>query len=151
MLNQHYPKIGMIARWKPLHLGHVAVLQALCQRGDFVLIGMGSSNRYNVRNRWRVLVRDLFGELDLFVTDNPYVTSLLEKDYRIIRPVELLPSEEQVRINGNMVRAMMARGEKWQAWVPESCADYIQKNKLDERFRKEFGLETLALVTVIES
>ena len=183
MLDEHYARNGMIARWRPVHLGQAAVLQALCNHADQALIGIGSSNRYNARNpftlketedmlrltltgrdnftlmpvpdlddgpRWRLFVLDLFGELDLFVTDNPYVTNLLRADYRLIRPVELLPSEEHVRINGNMVRAMMARGDGWQTWVEERCVHYIQKNKLDERFRNEFGLETLAMATIVE-
>lgn len=99
--------------------------------------------------RWRLMVKDLFGALDLFVTDNPYVTSLLKDDYRIIRPVELIPPEEHVRVDGSMVRSMMARGERWQDWVEEGIARYIQQNKLDERFRKEFGLETLAMESII--
>jgi len=183
MLDQHYSRIGMIARWKPVHVGHSAILRRLCQQVGQALIGIGSSNRYNARNpftaaeteamlrlslsefnnyeiipvpdlddgpRWRVMALDLFGKLDLFVTDNPYVTTLLKDDYRIMRPVELLLSEEHIRINGSMVRAMMARGERWQDWVPAPCADYIQQNKLDERFRNEFGLETLAMATIVE-
>ncbi len=187
----YYPRIGMIARWRPVHAGQAKVLRALRKHADHAFIGIGSSNRYNARNpftlaetedmlrltlegresalesasyaytlipvpdlddgpRWRVMVKELFGALDLFVTDNPYVTSLLRDDYRVIRPVELIPSEEYVRINGSMVRSMMARGERWQDWVEERCAQYIQQNKLDERFRKEFGLETLALTTVVE-
>ena len=175
--------IGMIARWKPVHLGQAAVLRALCDLSNHASIGIGSSNRYNARNpftleetetmlkltldrrdnfsilpvpdlddgpRWRLMVLELFGELDLFVTDNPYVASLLKNDYRIVRPVELIPSEQQVRVDGSMVRAMMAKGEGWQAWVEERCVNYIQKNKLDERFRREFGLETLAMQTIIQ-
>ena len=183
MLNDHFKKIGMIARWKPVHIGQALVLRALCSHADHAYIGIGSSNRYNARNpftleetremlrltlyerdnytlipvpdlddgpRWRVMVLDLFGGLDLFVTDNPYVMNLLRNDYRIIRPVELIPSEEHVRVDGAMVRAMMARGESWQAWVEERCGLYIQQKKLDERFRQEFGLETLALTTIVE-
>ena len=173
----------MIARWKPVHLGHASVLHALCNLAERVLIGIGSSNRYNARNpftlretedmlrlaieahdnyellpvpdlddgpRWRKMVLDLFGELDCFVTDNPYVADLLRGDYRIVRPVELIRSEEQIRIDGATVRAMMARGEAWQAWVPEAIGFYIQQNRLDVRFRSEFGLETLALQTIIQ-
>jgi nicotinamide-nucleotide adenylyltransferase len=175
--------IGMIARWKPVHLGQAVVLRALCSMGDHTRIGIGSSNRYNARNpftlaetesmlrltlagrdnfsiipvpdlddgpRWRLMVLGLFGELDLFVTDNPYVANLLRNDYRVIRPVELIPSEEQVRVDGSMVRALMAQGEGWQAWVEEGCANFIQQNKLDERFRREFGLETLAMQIIIQ-
>lgn len=174
----HFQRIGMIARWRPVHRGHEPVLRALCKRASTALIGVGSSNRYNLRNpftldetidmirlviagpedytlipvpdlddgpRWRKLVTDLFGSLDLFVTDNPYVSSLLSKDYRIIKPVELVPEDKRIAINGTMVRRAMARGGDWRDLVPEEVADYITARQLDERFRREFGLQTLAL------
>lgn len=40
----------MIARWKPLHLGHAAVLRHLGDAADRVIVGIGSSNRYDERN-----------------------------------------------------------------------------------------------------
>lgn len=98
--------------------------------------------------RWRAVVKELFGELDAFVTDNPYVANLMKDDYRLLRPVDWLDPSEHLRIDGSTVRAMMARGERWQDWVPERVANYIQENKLDERFRREFGLETLAMQTL---
>lgn len=173
----------MIARWKPVHLGHAAILRAVCNSGEAALLGIGSSNRYNARNpftleetremiqlvlaeysnfqlipvpdlddgpRWRALVQDLFGALDVFVTENPYVTSLLRDDYRVLRPVELIPPRERVPAEGSAVRRAMARGEGWESLVPTAVAEYIKSNKLDVRFREEFGLETLALVTVVE-
>lgn len=168
--------IGMIARWKPVHLGHAAILRALRRHAEHVLVGVGSSNRYNARNpftieetlemlklvvepaaytlipvpdlddgpRWRGMVKEMFGALDMFVTDNPYVASLMREEYRVLRPVELLPPAEHIRVDGTMVRGMMARGERWETLVPESVAEYIKSNQLDERFRKEFGLETIA-------
>lgn len=45
-----YPRLGMVARWQPVHLGHATVLHALCYHADHALIGIGSSNRYNWRN-----------------------------------------------------------------------------------------------------
>ena len=45
-----FKRIAMIARWKPVHLGQAAVLRGLCATADEVLIGIGSSNRYNLRN-----------------------------------------------------------------------------------------------------
>ena len=171
-------RIGMVARWKPVHLGHAPVLHALCDRASQALIGIGSSNRYNLRNpftleetidmirlvldgrsnytlvpvpdlddgpRWRVMILDLFGSLDLFVTANPYVASLLAADYTVTRPVELVPEEERVPIDGSMVRQAMARGDAWRDLVPARIADYIAAGHLDERFRREFGLQTLAL------
>lgn len=171
-------RIGMIARWRPVHRGHAPVLRALCERASTALVGIGSSNRYNFRNpfsleettdmirqvladldnfilipvpdlddgpRWRKMVTELFGSLDLFVTDNPYVSSLLSGDYRVIKPVELVPKDERVAIDGTMVRRAMARGGDWHDLVPKEVADYIAAKQLDERFRREFGLQTLAL------
>jgi nicotinamide-nucleotide adenylyltransferase len=176
-----YQTIGMIARWKPVHLGHAVVLNALCDGAAHVRIGVGSTNRYNARNpftfdetcdmirlalgantryeiiavddlddgpRWRERVRELFGPLDLFVTDNPYVATLMREVYTVARPIALIPPEKRMRIDGTMVRLALARGEEWQSLVPESVADYIERNGLDERFRREFGLETLALATI---
>lgn len=184
MSGNPYHRIAMIARWRPVHLGQEAVLRALCRSAEHVLIGIGSSNRYNALNpftleetedmlrlaldgeifeivpvpdlddgpRWRLMVKDLFGELDLFVTDNPYVTNLMKGIYPLARPVDLVPPAERVRVDGSMVRAMMARGERserWQDWVPARCVEYIESRGLDERFRREFGLQTLAMETVI--
>jgi nicotinamide-nucleotide adenylyltransferase len=197
--NRHmsFNRIAMVARWKPLHWGQAAVLRALCRGAGQVLIGVGSSNRYNVRNpftfeetesmlrltlagfdtaetntpptqpaenyeimpvpdlddgpRWRVMVKELFGELDAFVTDNPYVANLMKDDYRLMRPVDWLDPLEHLRIDGTTVRVLMAKGQGWQDWVPERVAQYIQENQLDERFRREFGLETLAMQSVIKS
>jgi nicotinamide-nucleotide adenylyltransferase len=183
MPNKKFSRIGMIARWKPVHLGHAAILQALCNNGAEAQIGVGSSNRYNARNpftleessemirlviaefsnyriipipdlddgpRWRVMVKELFGALDAFVTENPYVTNLLKDDYRIIRPVELIPPRERVPADGSGVRRAMARGEDWEALVPKAVAEYIKSNHLDVRFREEFGLQTLAIETIIQ-
>jgi len=97
------------------------------------------------------MILELFGPLDLFVTDNPYVAKLLAADYRVIRPVELISAEEKIAIDGAMVRRAMARGDDWQELVPPEIADYITARQLDERFRREFGLQTLALDAVVRS
>jgi nicotinamide-nucleotide adenylyltransferase len=95
--------------------------------------------------RWREMVVGLFGPLDRLVTDNPYVASLLQAEYDVIRPVTLVPKDQQVPINGTMVRQAMARGDGWQDLVPIEIADYITARGLDARFRREFGLHTLAM------
>jgi len=38
----------------------------------------------------------------------------------------------------------MAQNYDWESLVPAPVAHYIKEHHLDERFRKEFGLETLA-------
>ncbi len=178
-----FERIGMVARWRPVHLGHAPVLRALCRLADQALIGIGSSNRYDLRNpftlaetldmirlvlpdqvnytllpvpdlddgpRWREQLLALFGPLDLFVTENPYVARLMRADYRVARPVELVPEAERVAIDGTMVRRAMARGDNWQALVPPEIAAYLSARQLDERFRREFGLQTLALETWVK-
>jgi nicotinamide-nucleotide adenylyltransferase len=176
--------IGMVARWQPVHWGHIPVLHALCERAVQAMIGIGSSNRHNLRNpftleertdmirlalagrenytlvpvpdlddgpRWRAMVIDLFGPLDLFVSDNPYVASLLGADYQVIRPVELVPEDKRIAVNGTMVRQEMAHGDGWRDLVPSEVADYIVIRELDARFRREFGLEALATDTVVKT
>jgi len=177
-----YGRLGMIARWRPVHRGHAAVLGALTECAEHALIGIGSANRYNFRNpftcnettdmirlalagrdnfelipvpdlddgpRWREMVIGLFGPLDAFISDNPYVASLLAADYPIIRPVELIPPEARVPIDGAQVRRAMASGDGWVELVPPAIADYIHSRRLDVRFRREFGLQTLALATIM--
>ncbi len=100
--------------------------------------------------RWRKMVVELFGPVDLFVTDNPYVTSLLAENYNIIKPVALVPRDEKVAVDGTMVRREMARGDSWRDLVPKEIKNYIVSRRLDDRFRREFGLQTLALDTILE-
>ncbi len=100
--------------------------------------------------RWRAMVIEVFGPLDLFVTANPYVASLLAADYQIVHPVGLIPEAERIAIDGTMVRREMARGSGWRDLVPKKVAGYITERGLDERFRRQFGLQTLALDTIVE-
>jgi cytidyltransferase-like protein len=43
-------RIGLVARFKPVHNGHAAMLEALCEEADHVVIGLGSPNRFDRRN-----------------------------------------------------------------------------------------------------
>lgn len=99
--------------------------------------------------RWREMVAEKFGLLEMFYTDNPYVASLMAEAYPVARPVHLVPQEQRVPVSGTMVRLAMAKGEDWQSMLPPVVADYLRENQLDERFRREFGLETLAAETLI--
>jgi len=42
--------IGVIGRFRPFHLGHNALLEMICKEANLVVIGIGSSNRYDWRN-----------------------------------------------------------------------------------------------------
>lgn len=190
-------RIGIVARWKPLHLAHGALLEALLARcrageGAELLIGVGSSNRYGPRNpftleetvgmlhafltpraptpaappscplsgrggwrvvpvpdlddppRWRLMVRDLFGPLDLFVSANPQVRALMADVWPLAHPLELVPPGRRAPIDGTRVRRAMARGEAWERLVPPEVAEFMAARGLPERFRREFGLRVLS-------
>lgn len=160
-----------------MHVVHAALLEALCDRSDDLVIGLGSSNRYDARNpftadevramvevtlagrrgwrvvdvpdlgdgpRWAAQVHELFGPLDLFVTANPYVASLLAPRYRLAHPRELIPPGRRAPVSGSVVRRAMARGAPWRHLVPAAVAELIDARGLEARFRREFGLRTLA-------
>ena len=44
--------IGLIGRFKPLHLGASVLLESACEKAEKVIIGIGSSNKYNIR-KWQ--------------------------------------------------------------------------------------------------
>lgn len=177
-------RAGIIARFKPLHLGAALMLKKTCENADYVLIGVGSTNKYNMRNpftfeetktmletqdyiqkvphdiialndyghipkyrdgkKWKDEVIKKFEGIDTIVTANLWVTKLLKDNYKIVHPATLIPKEEWIYLKATEVRVEMAKSEDWQKLVPKEVADYIKQNKLDERFKNEFGLETLA-------
>jgi nicotinamide-nucleotide adenylyltransferase len=181
---KQYKRTGFIARFKPLHLGGATILQQLCEKAEKVIIGIGSSNRYDVRNpftaeeskrmigaflknkysnyeikfipdfgqkeeykdgkRWVEEIINQFGELDGFVTGNGYSADLLKDYYKIINPCDLIPKEKRIVVSGTMIRVEMARNGNYQDFIPKEVVEYLEKNNLVERFRKEFGLMTLS-------
>lgn len=173
-------KIGMIARWQPVHLGHAVILNALQGMESAIKIGLGSANRYNYRKpfthaetvamlrlviceqdrfdfspipdlnhgeEWAKMIHTRMGALDILITANPYVKSLLSGYYQIMHPLQIIKEADRVAVDGSMVRLAMAKKETWQRLVPDVVAWYIQQNALDVRFREEFGLQTLASIT----
>lgn len=170
-------RIGVVCRFKPVHAGHAVMLEQLCRSAKLVTVGIGSSNKHDLRNpfsaeesaamihavlaprfdnyqlvevpdlghgpRWRALVRDLFGDLDLFVSANDYVRSLMGPVYPLEHPRDVVPRDLHVPVDGTRVRLAMARGEPWRHLVPPAVATYLDANELPERFRREFGLATL--------
>jgi len=177
-------RVGVIGRFKPLHNGGALMLDAICENADHVVIGLGSSNKYNLRNpftgdesagmieaylsprfsnyelihvpdfghiqefsdgkKWKEYVTEHFGTLDHFVSGNDYVSDLLKDTYTVIHPAALIPPEQHLRIRATEVRLRMACYQDWRALVPEAVATYLESNVLVERFRTEFGLQTIA-------
>ncbi len=177
--------VGLIGRFKPLHNGAVLMLEAVCDQAEQVKIGIGSCNKYNLRNpftadeteamlraylaprydnfeiihvpdfaqipeyadgqQWRKYVRENFGTLGGFVSGNDYVRNLLKDDYGMIHLAEIIPKKEFIVMRATEVRLEMARGtERWEELVPREVAAYLNENNLVDRFRREFGIQTLA-------
>lgn len=181
-----FNRIGVIGRFKPLHNGAFNMLEACCKESKEVIIGIGSCNKYNLRNpftaeeseemikralnydnfkivkipdfghipeykdgkRWKQEIIDNFGELDAFITGNDYVKSLLQDKYKIIHSASLLQESKKIRLRSTEVRYLMAmHDERWKELVPKKVADYLIESGALERFRKEFGLQTIAYVS----
>ncbi len=176
--DERLERVGLVCRWKPVHRGHAALLESLCEEAEHVVIGLGSPNVRDARNpfsaeesarmielvlrprfdnfelvlvpdlgdgpRWAKLVQGLMGPLDLFVSENAWVRELMAKVYPLAHPAELVPRERHTPVDGTLVRRAMAVGADWRALVPPAVADYMEREGLVARFRREYGLECLA-------
>jgi len=180
---KQYESLGVIGRFKPLHIGGELMLKAVCDNAERAVIGIGSCNKYNMRNpftpeetkcmidavlapqysnysilfipdfahipeyrdgqRWRSEILDKFGKLEAFVSGDDYVSELLKSDYAIIKPADLIRPEDYIFVRSAMVRAAMAKGEDYSHMVSAQVFECMDRNGLVERFRKEFGLQTL--------
>jgi nicotinamide-nucleotide adenylyltransferase len=170
-------RVGLVGRFKPVHNGAAVMLESICEQADHVVIGLGSCNKYNMRNaftadesqamieaflsqrftnysfvhvpdsghipehrdgkKWKEFIKSNYGNIDHFVSGNDYVRSLLEKDYKMVQPGSLVPEEKWVYLRATEVRVEMAKGDDWKQLVPDAVAEYLEKNKLVERFREE--------------
>jgi nicotinamide-nucleotide adenylyltransferase len=154
-------RIAMIARWKPVHRGHAAVLHALLDRAnpftaaetgrmiDAALDGRAGYSMVPFDDlgdgpRWAEGVIAALGPLDYYVTANGYVRSLLMHHYTVVHPVALLDPARRVRVDGTMVRRALAAGEGWRELVPPAVAALLETEGWAERFRREFGAATRA-------
>ena len=111
-------RIGLVCRFKPVHLGHAVMLETLCERARHVVIGLGSPNRHDVRNP--------------FTAEETAAMIRLVLEPRFSN-WELVPVED------------LGHGPRWRALVPPAVERYLDAHGLPARFRREFGLETLAL------
>jgi nicotinamide mononucleotide adenylyltransferase len=94
--------------------------------------------------KWTKLALETYNDLDYFVTGNDYVKSLLENHYAIVHPTKFLPKIDHNKITATLVRYKIAICDGWNELVPDEVSRYIETNKLDQRLRQEFGLQTIA-------
>lgn len=184
VLPKRLGKVGLVARFKPLHLGGFALLESLCQKAEGVVIGIGSANKYNVRNpftadesegmiraaldkysnyrfvdvpdfahlpeykdgmKWKEFVVENF-KVDYFASGNEFVRGLLADKLNVVNSYLFVPENRRIKVKSSEIRVAMATFQDWKKFVPEKVARYMEDNGLVERFRKEFGLETLSLM-----
>ena len=183
MTDNSLGRIGVVGRWKPMHYGGAILLETLCHYSDHVVIGIGSSNKHNLRNpftaeesqdmidsflsprhnnysfihvpdfahlpqyadgqKWKQYMTENYGSLDHFVSGNDYVCNLLSDTYDIIHPAGLIHPDHRVKVKGTQVRVEMAKGTAWRLLVPDEVEQYLDNHNLIDRFRKEFGIQTL--------
>lgn len=99
---------------------------------------------YEDGKKWKDFVFEKFQQLDYFITGNPFVAQLLGERYEVIHPCEIIPREKWIKLRAAEVRTEIAKYGEWETLVPKEVAGYIAENGLDERMRKQFGLEILA-------
>lgn len=87
-----------------------------------------------------------FSGLDSLVTDNPFVKELLKDTYRMIDPRATF-LKDIAPLRSSLVRLEMVKGDAWKQFVPQEVAEFLETERLVERFRLEFGEETLKLET----
>jgi len=186
-------RVGIIGRFKPLHNGAALILDYACQQSQELIIGIGSANKYDLRNpftaeetesmihtylhmhnnmhnnyhivfipdfghipqyrdgsKWKEYVITTFGTLDHFISGNPYVKELLGDTYDIIHPTSIIPPDKQLYLNATMVRKTIAEYGRWKDLIPDVVSTYLQDHQLIDRFRKEFGLKTIAAYTDLD-
>lgn len=161
-------RIGFIGRFKPLHNGHLAVLRVLCSKAEHVIIGLGSSNVYDINNPFtaeesRRMIKLALPAANYSCIDIPdvhngpkwkaLVTSLFGKlDYLVTGNeyvAELLKNNYHMihptslilslPITATMIRQAMLQGKPWEHFVPKQIAAYMKEEGLVKRFVAEFG------------
>tara|TARA_Y100000310_G_scaffold265423_1_gene276458 strand:- start:1004 stop:1627 length:624 start_codon:yes stop_codon:yes gene_type:complete len=60
-------RVGFIGRFKPLHNGASVLLESLCENAEHVTIGIGSVNKYNLRNPFTA--EETEGMIEAFLED----------------------------------------------------------------------------------
>ena len=132
----------------PFHINEVEEMIHLVLR-DFSNYSLVSVIDMPDDDAWCREVQHRFGEPDVFFTANPYVTHLLKNQFRLAHPATVIPDVRKVAVSATMVREALARGTDWRGLLPEAIAGYIQAHHLDERFRRDFGLHTLMMETIV--
>ncbi len=91
--------------------------------------------------RWRQMVVEQFAPLDLLFTGNRYVRDLLQNDFLVLHPVQLLSEAERLPLSGTDVRTAMGRGEDWTRLVPPEVAAFLEEEGIANRVISRWGTQ----------
>lgn len=166
--------IGAVFRFQPLHNVHAAILRAMAERDDDLVVGVGSAQARDARNPWSAdervrMIRALLpGHPSLRI--EPLVDLYDGPRWRLQALERLGPLDRLVSANGyvrkllggdyrlvhpleliapspvsgSRVRLAMARAQPWERDVPREVADLLRREGLVERFVRDFGADVLA-------
>jgi len=119
-------RVGVIARFKPLHNGAYAMLEAVCENANEVIIGIGSANKYSLRNPFTAKESEDMVRLTL---EQKF------SNYSIIH----IPDFAQI--------PEYSDGKKWKEYVIEKFGKFEDLN--EEDWQKSFDLTFMSAVRFI--
>lgn len=155
-------KALLLARFQPLHLGHLHAIESAKKKFDEVIIAVGSSNKKNsnenpfsfeerkemikmcVPNTEVIGVEDMENdkdwcknvlkkaEFDVVISNSSWVKKCFSGKKEVKDPDLLIPEI----YNGTKIREKMAKGEDWKEFVPKKVANFLKRIGGEERIRK---------------
>jgi nicotinamide-nucleotide adenylyltransferase len=99
--------------------------------------------KYRNGKKWKNYIIKEFDGLDYFISSNPYVIELLKDSYSILPAFDFIPPKKRTCLKATLVRLEMAQFRDWETMVPDPVVKYLKENKIVDRFREEFGLQTI--------
>jgi cytidyltransferase-like protein len=58
-IEDNYQKMFIPQRTQPPHIGHISMLEAACREAGVVIIGIGSANKYDAKNPYFAVEREM--------------------------------------------------------------------------------------------
>ena len=159
----------MIGRFKPLHKGHEVLLKKAYDLSDRLIVGIGSSNKYDLQNpftasesedmvklvlpgnKYDIVAVDDIGNLplwgshvrDAFGTLDGFISGnpIVWDALKEYYPI-ILPCQllpYAPDICATQIREAMLDGSEFSHFVPACVYDYLLSEKLVDRYITEFG------------